>query len=221
MPAVAQPLSGWGDVIGRRFAQRFQQDGQSRGSRGHPRPATAASVGAVRWSGSMLMSMPFPSSGGALYAECPAAKPVAGTSGAGCGGTRRTPRRLRPVRVSRAGSNDSLPARARAVTISGLAMKFFVVALAIVAHGKVAVVGRQDRVRYAATPGERRHCPMHGPHAFASTFAPMPRALPSGRRARSWRGFARSRASPCSGTAAWIPCARACAATSAERLISS
>ncbi len=72
-----------------------------------------------------------------------------------------------------------------------------------------------------ATSWARRHWPMQGPQAFASTVPPMAwsEAICPSRsmvaRTCSEPGVTRN------GTAAFTRCARACSATSAERLMSS
>jgi hypothetical protein len=72
-----------------------------------------------------------------------------------------------------------------------------------------------------ASSWERRHWPMHGPQALASTVPPISLSeaiCPS----RSM--VARTCSEPgvtMNGTAVCTPCARACSATSAARLMSS
>ena len=67
----------------------------------------------------------------------PWSNPRAGTSGAGFGGSKRNGLPSLPVKVSVRGLNDSRPPKAIAVTISGLPMKFIVVALPSLRAGKL------------------------------------------------------------------------------------
>jgi hypothetical protein len=71
---------------------------------------------------------------------------TAGTSGAGRGGARRNGAPSAPTRVSVIGLNDRRPARSRAVTTSGLAMKWSVVVWPSLPAGKVAVERADDGV---------------------------------------------------------------------------
>src|SRR6267154_2072556 len=78
-----------------------------------------------------------PSSGGATYVACPRSKSLAGTSGAGLGGSRRNALPSASVKVSVRGLKDSRLASAKAVTISGLPMKFIVVGEPSLRRGKL------------------------------------------------------------------------------------
>ena len=119
------------------------------------------------------------------------------------------------------GLNDSFPASANAVTISGLAMKFMVAACPSLRRGKLRLYEVTIALGAPGSACGRRHWPMQGPHAFASTAAPMSLSdcnWPS----RSM--VARTCAEPgvtMSGIAAFTPRAFACSAISAARLMSS
>src|SRR5687767_13299189 len=110
---------------------------------------------------------------------------------------------------------------ASAVTISGLPMKFIVVGAPSLRAGKLRLYEVTIVLACAEASFERRHWPMHGPQALASTLPLM-----------SCRGFiwpsrsmvARTCADPGvirNGMAAETPRVRACVATSAARLMSS
>ncbi len=81
--------------------------------------------------------MPLPSSGGATYEDWPRAKFRAGTSGAVLGGSSLKGLPSAPMIESVSGLKESLPASAIAVTISGLPMKFIVVACPSLRIGKL------------------------------------------------------------------------------------
>ena len=81
--------------------------------------------------------MPRPSGGGATYEVRPRAKFLGGTSGAWRGGRRVNGLPSAPVRASVSGLNERRPARANAVTISGLPMKFIVVGWPSLRRGKL------------------------------------------------------------------------------------
>ena len=68
-----------------------------------------------------------PSSGGEENCSRPPAKFFAGTSGAGAGGISLKDTPSFPFNSSVIGLNDREPAKAKAVVISGLAIKFIVV----------------------------------------------------------------------------------------------
>src|SRR4029450_4610431 len=87
--------------------------------------------------GSTFRLIALPSSGGATYVGRPRSKFLAGTSGAVLGGDSLNVFPPAPVRGSVSGLNDSLPAIARAVTISGLPMKFIVVGWPSLRRGKL------------------------------------------------------------------------------------
>ena len=151
----------------------------------------------------------------------PRSKFLGGTSGAGFGGSRRNDLPAASVTLSVSGLNDSRPASAIAVTISGLAMKFIVVGWPSLRRGKLRLY--EVTIVFGAAPSAaaRRHWPMHGPQALASTVPSMSlsdciwpsRSIVA--RTCSEPGVTRN------GTPALIPCALACSATSAARLISS
>jgi hypothetical protein len=106
------------------------------------------------------------------------------------------------------------------VTISGLAMKLMVVARPSLRPRKLRLNEVTIVFGASAPSGARRHWPMHGPHAFASTVAPISRSersCPSRSRVAricSEPGVTRNAAR------ALTPWARACSATSAARLMS-
>ncbi len=87
--------------------------------------------------GSTVSVMALPSSGGVTYVGRPRSKFFAGTSGAVCGAASLNAVPSAPMSESASGLNDSLPARARAVTISGLPMKFIVVGWPSLRRGKL------------------------------------------------------------------------------------
>jgi hypothetical protein len=88
-------------------------------------------------SGATANSMLLPSSGGATYKERPLSKSLAGTSGADLGGSSLKGLPSAPKIASVSGLNESLPPSAIAVTISGLPMKFIVVAWPSLRIGKL------------------------------------------------------------------------------------
>ncbi len=71
------------------------------------------------------------------------------------------------------GSNSSVPPKAIAVTISGLVRNESVEALPSLRPGKFRL-NEETMVLVSSLPTSLRfHCPMHGPHAFASTVPPI------------------------------------------------
>ena len=198
----------------------FIATGASRTS--FPSQGSQGSMISILWLfGSTTTSMLLPSSGGAMKLESPGSKPRSGTSGAGLGGCNFTSFPWLSVTVSVSGLKDKRPARAKATVISGLVIKFMVWGCPSLRLGKLRlydvtmVLGASDASR------DRRHWPMQGPQALASTVPPM--ALnDSSCPSRSM--VARTCSEPgvtIKGTAALMPSALACSATSAERLMSS
>ena len=156
-----------------------------------------------------------------MYALRPPAKFCGGTSGAVFGGSSRNVLPSAPTRESVNGLNESLPTIDSAVTISGLPMKFIVVGSPSLRRGKFRLYDVTIVFGVAVASFARRHCPMQGPQAFASTVPLM-----------AWSDciwpsrsiVARTCSEPgvtISGTAACRPCAFACSAMSAARLMSS
>src|SRR5262245_60462405 len=82
-----------------------------------------------------VMLLPPPA--GATYMLRPRSKSRGGTSGAVLGAANLNGLPSAPVSVSVRGLNDRRPARAKAVTISGLAMKFIVVRAPSLRAGKL------------------------------------------------------------------------------------
>src|SRR4030095_8625753 len=117
--------------------------------------------------------MALPSAGGATYTGRPRSKFFDGTSGACLGGVSLKGFPSAPVRVSVIGLNESRPARANAVTISGLPMKFIVVGWPSLRRGKLRLYEVTIVLGSAVSSLERRHWPMHGPQAFARTVPLM------------------------------------------------
>ena len=119
------------------------------------------------------------------------------------------------------GLNDSFPASASAVTISGLPMKFIVVGWPSLRRGKLRLYEVTIVFGTSDASLDRRHWPMQGPQALASTTPLMSfsdciwpsRSIVA--RTCSEPGVTRN------GTAAFKPCTFACSATSAARLMSS
>ena len=74
-----------------------------------------------------------------------------------------------PMRVSVSGLNDSRPARAIAVTSSGLPMKFIVVGWPSLRRGKLRLYEVTMVLGTSAASLARRHWPMQGPQALART----------------------------------------------------
>ncbi|MNC85778.1 hypothetical protein D3C83_13910 [compost metagenome] len=79
-----------------------------------------------------------------------------------------------PLSESVSGLNESLPAIASAVTISGLAMKFMVAAWPSLRAGKFRLKEVTMVLGAAAASFALRHCPMQGPQALARTVALTP-----------------------------------------------
>ena len=105
--------------------------------------------------------------------ERPRSKLSGGTSGAGPGATSAKGSPSDPVRESSSGLKDRRPARDIAVMISGLAMKFMVSERPSLRLGKFLLY---DVTIVFGTPSSsfsRRHWPMQGPQALASTVPPM------------------------------------------------
>ena len=71
------------------------------------------------------------------------------------------------------GLNDSLPAIASAVTTSGLPMKFIVSDRPSLRRGKFRLYEVTIVLGTPSISFSRFHCPMHGPHALASTTPSM------------------------------------------------
>src|SRR3979409_815633 len=103
----------------------------------------------------------------------PRSKLPGGTSRPGRGAASRNGAPALPINVSVKGLNDSRPATANAVTISGLAMKFIVVGWPSLRRGKFRLYDVTIVLGASAASLVLRHCPMHGPQAFASTVALM------------------------------------------------
>src|ERR1700730_17353874 len=123
--------------------------------------------------GSTCNGMLLPSSGGAIYVACPRSKSLAGTSGAGLGGSRRNGLPSAPVKVSGSGLTDNGFASAKAVTLSGLPMKFIVVGEPALRRGKLRLYEVTMVLGTASAATDRRHWPMQGPQALASTVPSM------------------------------------------------
>src|ERR1043166_8297849 len=115
--------------------------------------------------------MLLPSSGGMTKDDVPRSKLRSGTSGAGLGGSSLKGLPLASVSVSVSGLNESFPASEKATTISGLAMKFIVVGWPSLRMGKLRLYDVTIVLGVADASLERRHWPIHGPQAFASTVA--------------------------------------------------
>ena len=125
------------------------------------------------------------------------------------------------VSVSWRGSNSRVPAKASAVTMSGLVRKDSVAALPSLRPGKFRL---NDDTMVFGSSGRtslRRHWPMHGPQALASTVPPifskvsrMPSRLIVW-YTRSEPGVTRN------GILARIPAPSACVAMCAARRMSS
>ena len=75
--------------------------------------------------------------------------------------------------VSVVGSKSSRPARASAITVSGLVTKLSVFAEPSLRLGKLRLNELTMVLGLFVTSLERSHWPMHGPHALARTVAPM------------------------------------------------
>ena len=146
--------------------------------------------------------------------------PLSGISGAFFGG-RSVHGPSLPGSVSASGLNDSRPDSPYAMVISGLPMKARVSGLASFLPGKLRLNDVTMVLRCPFLISSRRHCPMHGPQAFARTVAPTDsRAAICRSRlmvSKIWLlpGVTRS------GTAIFAPCSLACSATSAAREMSS
>src|SRR5262245_59622681 len=107
--------------------------------------------------GSTLSVMALPSAGGATYTGRPRSKFFDGTSGAAFGGVSLKGLPSAPVRVSVIGLNESRPARAHAVTISGLPMKFIVVGWPSLRRGKLRLYEVTIVLGTAVSSLDRRH----------------------------------------------------------------
>src|SRR5206468_4612139 len=181
--------------------------------------------GSISWRrsllGSTLRVMPLPSAGGVTYVGRPRSKFLGGTSGAVFGGDSLNVLPSTPVSESVSGLNDNLPDSAIAVTISGLPMKFIVVGWPSLRRGKLRLYEVTIVFGTSEASLDRRHWPMHGPQALARTTPLMSLSdciCPSRSmvaRTCSEPGVTRN------GTAVFRPCAFACSATSAARLMSS
>ncbi len=75
--------------------------------------------------------------------------------------------------MSVSGLNDSRFAKAKAVTISGLAMKFIVVGDPSLRRGKLRLKEVTIVFGTASAATDPRHWPMQGPQALASTVPSM------------------------------------------------
>ncbi len=74
------------------------------------------------------------------------------------------------------GLNESRPASAKATTSSGLAMKLIVEVSPSLRPGKLRLY--EVTIVFARPAVGRRHCPMQGPQALASTEAPTASSAP-------------------------------------------
>ena len=138
------------------------------GSPCRPRRARAPSPGAAR-SADRLAARRAAVLGRRDVGGAAAVEARAGTSGAAAGGSSLNGLPSAPVSVSVSGLNESRPASASAVTISGLAMKFIVVAWPSLRRGKLRLYEVTIVLGTPAAACARRHCPMQGPQALAST----------------------------------------------------
>src|SRR5919202_4206534 len=100
-------------------------------------------------------------------------KPSSGTSGAALGGSNLNFLPSFLVSSSTKGLNDNLPPRAKAITISGLAMKFIVSLLPSFLPGKFLLYDVTIVFGSPFFSSGLLHWPIQGPHAFARTVAPI------------------------------------------------
>ena len=101
----------------------------------------------------------------------PASKPRVGSSSAD-GGASITSSPFCPTSASFSGLNSRLPASVMAVTMSGEATNACVAGLESLRAAKLRLKEEMIEFLDPFSTSVRFHCPMHGPHAFASTVPP-------------------------------------------------
>mmetsp|Transcript_33676 Transcript_33676/g.82632 ORF Transcript_33676/g.82632 Transcript_33676/m.82632 type:complete len:486 (+) Transcript_33676:505-1962(+) len=198
--------------------------GMSRSSAAPPNGANGASSCSRSDAGSTTTSSAAAaaaSAGGAWNVSSPGSKPRAGSTSTSPGGARRNSVPSAAVSVSRVGSKSRRPASASAVTISGDVTNACVFGFASLRAVKLRLY--DVTIVFAAPCGtsSRRHWPMHGPHALASTVPPT-RSSVSMMPSRAI--VARTCSLPgviVKPALARTPRSSACAATAAERPMSS
>ena len=193
--AVLQPRSGHRDVVGGALALGLHQDRQVEVVLAVPRGERLEQLEAVRGGGDLRPRPPQPSAGGATK------RVLAGVEARARAAPRRRARARRTcspaslVSVSVSGSKSSVPASARATTVSGEVDEGQGVGRAVVALREVAVVAGDDGVGVAVV--HVRSAPTGRCTARRRWPAPWRRAASkvgrAGRRARWWRAPARSR----------------------------
>src|SRR5688500_9276348 len=122
---------------------------------------------------SIITSLLSGSVDGSTYTSLTFANPFDVTSVANCGGSSLNFVPSFTSIISVRGLNDSFPARANAITISGLAMKFIVSLFPSFLPGKFLLYDVTIVLGCPILISGLLHWPIHGPQAFAKTVPPI------------------------------------------------
>ena len=180
----------WSVVV---LPRDFIRTGISRKSLAVPRGPRRDAAACARSSDRSSSATWLPSGGGGDVCRAAAREARGGTSGAGAGGSSLNGSPSAPSSESASGLNESRPGDRERGDDLRAGDEVHRGGRAVVAAREVAVVGSHDRVRRGRLAGRRRHWPMQGPQALASTVAPTSRRAASAvRRARSSRAPAPS-----------------------------